>query len=61
MKQINIVPISALPRGFESLNPLPHGGIFVHHTMATGNDRLREKTIVEGNPHPPPWYGVQNA
>ena len=36
-------------------------GVFGPHTMATGNDRPRTKTIVEGNPQPPPWYGVQKA
>ena len=36
-------------------------GEFCTPTTATGNDRPREKTIVEGNPYPPPLYGVQNA
>jgi len=44
-----------------SFNPLPHEGIFLPQTTATGNDRPSEKTIIEGNPYPPPWCGVQNV
>ena len=46
------------------LYPFAPRGHFVPRTTATGatgNDRPREKTFVEGNPYPPPWYGVQNA
>jgi len=37
-------------------NPLPHGGILYPIPRHAGNDRPRAKTIVEGNPWPPPWY-----
>ena len=36
-------------------------GYFVPQITAMGNDRPSEKTIVEGNPILPPWFGVQNA